>query len=96
MEGRTALCLDAQLPKARHPMGVPHRKLPRIRPTRMHPHDAQTFMRPTLVIFELLITQLRVHPLVSACNANRFSGGVNRFMNHSNVQHGDVALQSDW
>ena len=44
MEGRAALRMDAQLPKAREPMGVPHRKLPRNGPPRMPSHDAQIFM----------------------------------------------------
>jgi pyridoxine 4-dehydrogenase len=34
-------------------MGISHRKLPRIRPTRLHPHADQTFMRLLLVQIEL-------------------------------------------
>jgi len=49
MESREALCMDAQLPTTRYSMGIPHRKLPRIRPSRLSPHDAQTFMRLLLV-----------------------------------------------
>ncbi len=40
--------VDAQLPPC-EPLGIPHRKLPRNRPPRMPPHDAQAFMRPLLV-----------------------------------------------
>src|ERR1017187_6001211 len=45
LESGTAIRLDAELPPPRNPMGIPHRKLPRIRTTRMPPHDAQAFMR---------------------------------------------------
>src|SRR5579859_1088647 len=50
MESRAPLCMDAQLQTTRYSMGIPHRKLPRIRPSRLSPNDAQTFMRLLLVI----------------------------------------------
>ncbi|HVC90968.1 MAG TPA: ISAs1 family transposase [Acidobacteriaceae bacterium] len=37
--------MDAELPPTRHAMGIPHRKLPRLRTTRMPSHAPQTFMR---------------------------------------------------
>ncbi len=49
LESRTALRLDAQLPPPRHPMGIPHRELPRLRPPRMPTHAPQAFMRWLLV-----------------------------------------------
>src|SRR6185437_6912664 len=50
MESRAPLRMDAQLPAAREPVGVPHRKLPRNGPPRMPPDAAQTrrlsYVRP--------------------------------------------------
>jgi transposase len=48
MEGRAALRLDAQLPPPRHPMGISHRELSRLRPPRLPSYHAQVFMRPLL------------------------------------------------
>lgn len=45
MEGRTAVCLDAQLPSFGHSMGVSCRKLPRLRTACLRPDAAQAFMR---------------------------------------------------
>src|SRR5262245_34544563 len=48
LESGTAVRLDAQLPLARHPMGIPHRKLPRLCPPCVPTHAAQALMRPPL------------------------------------------------
>ena len=45
VESGTALRLDAPLPPPRHPMGVPHRKLPWLCSTRLPSHLAQAFMK---------------------------------------------------
>src|SRR5271155_1414592 len=37
-------CLDAQLPPTRHPMGIPHRELPWLRPPCLPSPATQTFM----------------------------------------------------
>src|SRR5664280_890704 len=54
MESGTALRMDAKLPPTRYPMGIPRRKLPRLRASRMPSHDAQTFMRPLLETLPLI------------------------------------------
>src|SRR5260370_35934021 len=48
MESGAAICLDAQLPQTRYPMGIQHRELPRRRPPRLPSHVAQAFMRSLL------------------------------------------------
>lgn len=45
LESRTPLRMAAQLQKTRHPMGIPHRKLPRFRASRLPQNSTQTFMR---------------------------------------------------
>src|SRR5579883_117091 len=63
LEGRTALRLAAPLPPPRHPMGVPHRKLPRLRPPRLPSPPPSVFMRPALVRLghRDLLTALRLN-----------------------------------
>ena len=45
LESGMALRLDAPLPPPRHPMGIPHRELPRLCSTRLPSHLAQAFMK---------------------------------------------------
>ena len=51
LESGTALRLDAQLPLPRHPMVIPHRKLPRLCPPGLSVHVAQEFRRPLVTFF---------------------------------------------
>ncbi len=46
LESGETLRMDAQLPPTRHPVGIPHRELPRLRPPCLPSHAAQVFMRP--------------------------------------------------
>src|ERR1700692_1899117 len=48
MESGAAICLDAQLPQTRYPMGILHRELPRLRRPRLPSHVAHAFMRSLL------------------------------------------------
>ena len=58
LESRAALRVDAQLPPPRHPMGISHRELPRLRPPCLSPHPAQTSMR-TARSFGLSVNKMR-------------------------------------
>ena len=53
LEDRAAVCLAAELPASRHPLGAPRRELPRLRPPRQHLHPASTVLRYALIQSQL-------------------------------------------